>query len=174
MQAGVTALELAVAAAIVAIILATGVPALRDYGLERRMRAAVSQLHSGLALARNAAISRGRHAVVCPTTSDDGCIGHASWHEGWLVFVDLNGDREWQPEDPVLGQSGEVQALSITSTSSRSRIRFHPGGTAPASNATITFCDERGAAHARQLRISASGRIRRTGAEEAPEIDCEP
>jgi type IV fimbrial biogenesis protein FimT len=171
---GVTTLELAISIALVAIILAMGVPSFRDYGQERRMTAAVSQLHSGLVLARNEAINRQLHTVACPEASAGGCANHARWHGGWLTFADENGDREWQPGEPVLRRSGVTAGITVASTASRTRIRFFPGGSAPGSNATITFCDDRGPPRARQLRISASGRIRTTRATEVAEIDCDP
>jgi type IV fimbrial biogenesis protein FimT len=171
-QPGVTALELAVGMAIVAIVVAAGVPGLRAYVLEQRMKASVTALHAGLALARNEAVSRQARTVVCPLGRNGGCADHARWHEGWLVFEDLNADREWQADDPALRRAPKAESLSVTGSESRNRLRFFPAGSAPGSNATITFCDARGAGRARQLVISASGRIRQLQAGEVSGVDC--
>ena len=50
--------------------------------------------------------------------------------------------------------------------------RFSPGGAAPGSNTTLRFCDDRGPESAREIRISASGRVRSLTAEETPSRPC--
>ncbi|NIP19247.1 MAG: hypothetical protein GWM87_14645 [Xanthomonadales bacterium] len=168
-----TALELAVGLAIVALAVALGVPSLREHGLNQRMKAAVSTFFSDLALARNTAISRNARTVACPAWSDGGCAAGAEWQDGWLVFEDRNGDREWQAGEPRLRRSGALEQLRIAGSPHRNRLRFFPDGSAPGSNATFTFCDVRGVAHARRVIVSASGRIRQTRPGEAPATACD-
>ncbi len=157
---GFTALELMVTMAVIAILLSAGVPALRDYTWNQRMNAAMDTLLSDLKLARGRAISLNTRTVVCPASNAEDCSGRSSWQDGWIVFADLNSDRHKQPGEPLIRHAGATGHLAISSSASRSSLRFYPNGSAPGSNATILFCDSRGAAHAGTISVSNSGRIR--------------
>jgi type IV fimbrial biogenesis protein FimT len=86
------------------------------------------------------------------------------------VFTDLNGDRNRQEGEPLRKHAGAVEFLDINSSRSRSFLRFYPNGSAPGSNISIRFCDQRGAQFAGKIVVSNSGRIRmETGGIEATE-----
>jgi type IV fimbrial biogenesis protein FimT len=159
-QRGFTALELMVTMAIVAILLTAGVPAFKNYGWNLRMRAAMDGLQTDLNLARSRAISHHIQTVICPATSSSGCSGFSDWQDGWIVFTDLNGDKNKQDGEPLLKSADAVEFLEINSSRSRNYLRFYPNGTAPGSNITILFCDQRGAEKAGTITVSNSGRIR--------------
>jgi type IV fimbrial biogenesis protein FimT len=168
---GFTALELMVTMAIIAILLGAGVPALRDYTWNQRMKAAMDTLQSDLKLARGRAIGLNAHTVICPAASADDCSGRTTWQDGWIVFADLNSDRHKQLGEPLIRHAGATAHLGISSSASRSYLRFYPNGSAPGSNTTILFCDNRGAAHAGVISVSNSGRIRsRTDGVQSSEI----
>ena len=157
---GFTALELLVTMAIVAILLATAVPSFKHYNWNLRMKTAMDSLQTDLNLARRSAISLGVQTVTCPALTPDGCSGESDWINGWIVFADLNTDRQRQTGEPLLKQSAAVEFMHIDSPVSRSFVRFYPNGSAPGSNMTILFCDQRGARYASRISVSNSGRIR--------------
>ena len=157
---GITALELMVTMAIVAILLATGVPAFKNYGWNLRMKTAMDSIQTDLNLARGLAISHNIQTIICPATDNTGCSGNSEWHNGWIVFTDLNGDRNRQPGEPLRKHATAVEFLIINSSQSRSFVRFSPNGSAPGSNISIGFCDSRGASYAGRILVSNSGRIR--------------
>jgi len=159
-QRGFTALELIVTMAVVAILLSMSVPAFKNYGFNIRMKTAMEVLQSDLKLARGNAISHNIHTIICPTRNGLDCSGQSAWQNGWMVFTDLNSDRTKQQTEPLLKHSGELELLSITSPNSRNKLRFLPNGSAPGSNVSILFCDQRGASKAGIITISNSGRIR--------------
>lgn len=158
--AGYTVMELMVTMAVVAILLATAVPSVKDYSWSLRMRTAMDSLQTDLVLARSRAISHNAHSVICPSTNAQTCSGEANWHSGWIVFTDLNDDRQIQAGEPLLKQSGGFEALNITSSRSRTYLRFLPNGSSPGSNISIQFCDQRGADKAGTIIVSNTGRIR--------------
>jgi type IV fimbrial biogenesis protein FimT len=150
---GVTALELMVTMAVVAILLTTGVPAFKNYGWNLRMK-----------------ISHNIQTIICPANDSNTCSGNSDWQGGWIVFTDLNGDRNRQEGEPLRKHAGAVEFLDINSSRSRSFLRFYPNGSAPGSNISIRFCDQRGAQFAGKIVVSNSGRIRmETGGIEATE-----
>lgn len=169
---GLTLLELLVALAIAALLTAAGVPALRDYLQNQRMKSALWALHADLVRARNEAVHHAGSTVVCPGDAARGCLDGTTWEYGWLVFRDEDGDRERGAGEPVLRQAPAVEFLRISSAASRRRLRFDATGAAPASNATFVFCDDRGPAAARQLKLANTGRIRHLRPGEDPPDAC--
>lgn len=168
-QAGFTVLEALIAVSIAAILLVLGVPALQDYALRQRMSAALNALHTQMELARRDAIHFNASVVICPGDNTLGCANSNDWSAGWIVFTDLNGDRQYQPGADSLQRAEQgLEQIHVYGNAARSRVRFQPNGSAPGSNSSITFCDIRGPAHARKLVISNTGRIRR---DQAPEAD---
>lgn len=161
-QVGLTAFELLLVLTITAILTATGIPALQEHGLHKRLAAAVSSLHADLNLARREAISRNSHVIACPGSPATGCLDQGTWQHGWLLFDDLNGDRAWQQAEPLIRVGNRLEHMTVRSSAGRHSIRFSPAGAAPASNASIVFCDRRGLDAGRKLVISNTGRIRRS------------
>jgi type IV fimbrial biogenesis protein FimT len=158
---GLTALDLLITMSLAVIILLAGIPGLREYTMNQRIKSAIALLHADLNLARTDAISLNTRTVACPGSMDTGCAAHAQWGDGWLVFADMNGDRLLQASEPILRQSMALDSVSALGVDSRRQIRFFPGGTAPGSNSSIVFCDHRGPGKGLKLVISNSGRIRR-------------
>ena len=156
----------------VAILLAAGVPSFKNYGWNLRLKTAMDVLQTDLNLARGRAISHNIQTVICPATDSHNCSGLSGWQDGWIVFTDLNGDRHKQEGEPLLKFASAVEFLDISSSRSRSYLRFYPNGTAPGSNITILFCDKRGAAHAGKIAVSNSGRIRMDTGDIEPTENC--
>jgi type IV fimbrial biogenesis protein FimT len=169
---GFTVLECLIVVSILAILLVQGVPALQDYGLRQRMSAAMHALHSHLALARNDAVRFNVDIVVCPGETTRGCREDSHWDAGWLVFEDLNGDREYQVSERVLAAEPGLEHIAIRSSSGRRTVRFAANGSAPGSNGSISFCDMRGPLFARKLVISNLGRVRREAAADTGAGEC--
>lgn len=169
---GFTVLECLIVISIMAILLVQGVPALQDYGLRQRMSAAMHALHSHLATARNDAIRFNVEIVACPGSEVTGCRDDSNWDKGWLVFEDLNGDRQHQETERLLAAEPGLDQIMIRSNIGRRELRFLPSGTAPGSNSSISFCDMRGPLLARKLVISNLGRIRREAAADTSSSSC--
>ena len=124
------------------------------------MKTAMDMLQTDLNLARGRAISHNIETVICPAADSGECSGLSDWQDGWIVFTDLNGDRQKQEGEPLLKNADAVSQLNISSSLSRTYLRFYPNGTAPGSNLTIVFCDNRGATKAGTITVSNTGRIR--------------
>ena len=158
---GLTLIELLVALAVLAALLAVAVPGLGAFIADGRVAGAVNGLVGSLALARTEAVRRGRKVVLCPSGDGLACDppGAYRWDTGWLVFADLDGDRERDPAEPVLRRGGPIQGVRLESSPGRTRIVFRPLGTSGGSNASFTFCPEE-AAPPRVVCLSNTGRAR--------------
>ena len=170
---GLTAFDLLITLAIMVLLLATGIPALKHISMDIQMRAALSRFQGALAHARSEAVIRNARVVVCPVSFGMDCGVDGAWAHGWLTFEDKNDDREYQPDEPVIRTEVATENLRIVSSRHRTRIRFFPNGSAPGSNARFIFCDRRGSEAAYQLTLSSSGRLRRWPPAEIETDGCE-
>jgi len=157
---------------IAAILLTAGVPAIKNYSWNLRMKTAMDSLRTDMNLARGHAISHNVQTIICPATGSEDCSGNSAWQHGWIVFTDLNGNRSKQDGEPLLKHNGAVEFLDISSSVSRSSLRFYPNGSAPGSNLSILFCDQRGAEHAGTIAVSNTGRIRMQSDGVVPTENC--
>lgn len=147
--------------AVAAILTLGSMPGLRETVLDKRMDAAIAGLHTDLNRGRREAVAHNASVVACPGDADAGCLARPEWEDGWLLFVDQNQDREWQAAEPLLRSGNALEHITVRSASTRRRLRFSPAGAAPASNASVVFCDRRGLEHGRKLVLSNTGRLRR-------------
>ena len=169
---GFTILELMITVSIAAVLLVIGVPAFQNYGAQQRMNASISALHSDLVLARSQAIHLDVQVIACPGNLSDGCTGATDWSQGWIIFSDINTDRQHQQLEPLLRHGQGAEQMAIRGSAGRTTLRFYPNGSAPGSNSSILLCDRRGPEFARKLILSNLGRVRRETATDAGWDDC--
>jgi len=150
--------------AIVAILLAIGVPNYRYITNSYRMSAEVNGLLGDLQFARGEAIKEGQTVTACVSRDGTSCdAGSTTWQEGWLVFQDLNNDQTVDPGDTVLHvQQAFSGTDAFTSNNGVSAITFNREGFAVAAGGfagtTVTLHEtSASAAWTRCLYISTVG-----------------
>lgn len=166
---GVTLIELLVTVAILAILLAIGVPGFQDFFASNRAITSTSDFMTSLSIARSEAIKRGQRVVVCksanPLAALPACTSADTWAQGWIVFVDDNNDatRQNSVDEPILRVHA---ALEQTSFSGNANVADYvsftgTGATKMTSGAiqsgTLTLC---ASPVQREVIISSGGRIR--------------
>ncbi|KEA64587.1 Type IV fimbrial biogenesis protein FimT [Marinobacterium lacunae] len=117
---GFTLLELMVALAILAILLAVGVPSFQSFIQRSQLDASREGLESALYLSRSEAVTRATRIVLCRRNgSGSACADANNWNNGWLVAVS-GGEvlRTWDaPQGSVsltIAQAGGGGSTSIT------------------------------------------------------------
>ena len=152
--------ELMVTVGLVAVLAGLAVPSFQDVMLDNRRSADINMLVGSIQLARNEAIKRAQAIVLCKTVDQVRCGGPGvHWEHGWMVFAN-SGD-----EAPPVRDAGEPlirahqPASDGTIRGNRAVFHFKPGFWR-STNGTVTFCDRRGAAKARAVIISYTGRPR--------------
>lgn len=161
-QAGITLAELLAVLAILAILAGVAVPGMAQLLADRRVDAAASRFHAHVSRARSEAIFRGRRVVACPTDDGAQCLADGIWQGGWMLFVDLDADREHRPGEPLLARSGAIGGVRMETSRMRRRIVYYPNGLARGSNGTYTFCGVGRQARPQAVIISNTGRARRS------------
>ena len=168
-QEGVTLIELLVTLSVVAIIVAIGVPAMRDFFAMNQMSAAVNDIVTSLHLARSEAIKREVSTTLCPSanwdTPNPTCTPLASLADGWIVVADPAGAAMVvQVHDPL------PQGIQLNVDFNDS-INFNASGLPGNANAdgefNLLLCDDRGdhdtgggIAAGRWINIRGTGRPR--------------
>lgn len=167
---GFTLLELMVVLVIVGLLLGLGVPAMGNFISSSRMTSAANDVVGALHLARSEAMKRRVPVSFC-TSADalvaDPACADSELLQGWIVFVDTDGDGTRDAGEEVLKQ-GPAPAGDIVGTASLDPLALtwvETGFTAGAATLTLTLCDARGnvasggeLSAARAVTVSAVGR----------------
>jgi type IV fimbrial biogenesis protein FimT len=141
---GFTLVELMVTIAIVAILLAIGLPSFQGSLQSNRVSTAANELVASLALARSEALRNQNGAGICTSKNGEDCGG--SWNDGWIVWVDVDGDGTPDGDDDRVLRYVEGRSKLVLTGSS-------PGGAAAAN---LILFDNRGRVgeHIRQIDVT--------------------
>jgi type IV fimbrial biogenesis protein FimT len=152
---GFTIIEGLVTLAVSGILAAVAVPAYNSYALNDKDISEINSLVSSLNYARSESI-KGDGAggiTVCPSVNGRSCSG-SNWRGGWVV-IDSNPTDAPLQAMPALDGSN-----TLTVTGAASGITFlQSGRVTPIGLTTITVCDVRGAAYAREVEVNATGQV---------------
>lgn len=138
-QGGFTLIEVIIVIAIAAILVAVGVPSMREMIANQKVRGSANDLLFDLSFARAEAIKRNANVVLVPTG--------AAWAGGWSVQFGGTKIRE-QP------------AINGVASGAAANLTFGPDGrpTATPANPFTTFSSSSGVVSMRCITISPSGR----------------
>ncbi len=163
-NSGFTLIELMIAISLVAILLATAVPALEDFTNDARQTGAINDFVAAIHLARNTAITTNSRVTMCASASGTNCELTA-WENGWIVFGDLNANGSLDVGERIVSASSAVEGLDIQSGEFPASLMYRPNGRAMTNALTgnsgeFAVCDFRGAEHAKVILVELSGRPR--------------
>jgi type IV fimbrial biogenesis protein FimT len=124
-----------------------------------RTRVAVeaSDLLHAIELTRSEAAKRGARVTLLPVGGD--------WAAGWTVFVDVNGNRQLDPGEPLILRHARMKpSTRVITNTTPGYIAFGPAGMPQQYSgaflaATLAFCDS---GNGRGVVIAKSGRPRIT------------
>ena len=162
---GFSLIELMIVLSIAGIVLMTGVPAFTTTISDNRLSSQAKNIRSSIALARSEAAKRSNFTItLCPTLDGTSCIESASWDSGWIVLVDLDGDRVLDPDDGdrVVRHQNKLSGDNTLRTigfDSANFLQFSSDGM-PSSSGTFIVCDKRGTSSAKAVIISVAGQTR--------------
>ncbi len=87
-------MELMITVAIVGILIMVAVPSLKATMQGNQVIAATNDLLSAMHIARSEAIKLNARVTVCESDTGIACTATGDWEDGWIVFVDADGDRD--------------------------------------------------------------------------------
>lgn len=163
---GFTLIELLMSMAILGILAALSLPAFQDTIESMTTNSQAKTLLTTLNLARSEAIRRGVNVGICASADGTDCEAD-TWSDGWIVFVDNNGDADGDTGSIDIG--GEIIRVydtlggGSTMTFTVDLFEYNSRGfNATDALQTILICpNSKTDANARSIEISATGRGRR-------------
>ena len=164
-MSGVTIVELMITVALVAILMAIGVPSYKYVTNANRLAAEVNGLLGDMQFARGEAIKEGRPVVICSSTDGATCANSTSWKNGWIVFSDVNANGSADAGETVRRVQNAFNSTdTFDADNNISAVSFNREGFAPGANAvTITLHDStRDSKWTRCLKINTVGMLMTT------------
>jgi len=123
---GFTLIELMICLSIVGILLGYGAPSLHLFKQKMNMETERNRLFTSLHYARSFAISNQAQIAACPSISGLDCDSESKWHNGWIVFIDSNGNKNHDEEEKMLiHESSMMTKITATASIYRQKIRFN-------------------------------------------------
>ena len=89
---GFTLIELLVVLAILVIGTGIAAPQWSKMMGSNRIQTAASAFQGDMQYARTEAVRRGSWVSICPSSDGASCLTANTWHSGWIVFNDINGN----------------------------------------------------------------------------------
>lgn len=175
-QVGFTLAEIMITMAIVGVLLAVGMPSMREFIQNGRITAVTNELVSSLMVARSEAMRQSTTTCVCPSTNGTACAASSSWETGWIAFSDFNGNcvidgvapnadtllKVWDGT-PYAGQltvrnnNGLINALNAIRFNGRGETQSNVAGVGMAG--TFSICDQRPFGAGYPGTVNAQGKV---------------
>jgi type IV fimbrial biogenesis protein FimT len=161
---GFTLAELMVTLLVSALLFGVGIPTFSTVVKDSRQASSTNELVATMNFARDLAITRNARVTVCPSAAGNTCEG-VTWDQGWIVFEDPDEDQAVDADETVERASGGFEKLDVDTAAFGGFMIYRPNGRVMVNSVAenfgeFTFCDDRGALHARVLIIEVNGRPR--------------
>ena len=165
-QTGLTLVELLVTMAVLVVLAAFGIPSFQSHLKDNRRITEINGLVSAMNLARSEATKGNGMVALCASANGAVCAG-SNYDAGWIVFVNSDGDvppavdsgeMVLRSHDGVTGPGASLRAFGGIG----SGVNFLASGR-PNVFGDITYCDDRGAEHARSVVLGLVGVIKASG-----------
>jgi len=160
-EAGYTLIEMMTVLAIAAILVSLAVPGFQALIRNQRLNTGVNSFAGAIHLARSEAIRRSARVDLVPA---DG----ADWAQGWIVFVDQNGNQRADTGESVIARQGPaplgMTIKSVLTDSSKPYLAYNGSGRTRTNSSgqtpqlgTVSFSLDGGI---RRIKLNFSGRAR--------------
>ena len=123
-QYGFTLIELMVTLSVAIIVLSVGVPNYRGFVQDSLLVAQSNSFHSAIALTKSEAIKRSSRVTLCPSSNGTSCTGGTTWSNGWIVFINPNGNAVVDAGEEVLQVRRLLEGVAFQVP--KIELRSHP------------------------------------------------
>lgn len=139
---GLSLIELLIALALLALSATLAMPSFTATLERQRVKAALFQLGSQFAVARNTAITQRRVVSLCPSQGGLACRSDSDWSRGWMMYAGRR--RSPQPEGPAsvlrVVTDPVHRSVRLQASQGRRALHFLPSGLSGGSNIRVRAC----------------------------------
>ncbi|MDQ7050585.1 MAG: GspH/FimT family protein [Enterobacterales bacterium] len=156
-----TLIELLISLSIIIILAAIAIPSFDRLVERKSIQAHVENVVKTLSAARLTAVSLNQKVTLCPTDSNNNCS--KNWSQGFIAFVDHNGDRQLNDKDEVLINhqfSDRKLTLKWRAFGYKRSLQWLETGITNHQNGTFEFCYGKDPTNGRGIFITKAGRVR--------------
>ncbi len=164
-ESAFTLIELMITITVAAVVLTLGVPSFGRIMERNQLSANINSIVSTLHFARSEAIKRNSNVEVCHSANGLNC-GGAGYEDGWITFIDLNGDGDYADVDEELIRTNEGLPNNYTMrTNNLDIFRYNSKGASKKISGAIAtgriiLCKDNQLTKSRAIFISNNGRTR--------------
>jgi type IV fimbrial biogenesis protein FimT len=128
----------------------------------RRVEAGADTLVSDFRYARSEAVKRTNRVTICASSNGTSCTGAgALWKDGWIVFVDENGNNTVDAGDVVLRVQDAlpgIASIAAADGTSRPQFPFQATGWSQSASETLLVTPTGSSGVPRLVCVSNKGR----------------
>ncbi|MCG6899321.1 MAG: GspH/FimT family pseudopilin [Gammaproteobacteria bacterium] len=166
---GFTLPEIMITMGVIAIVLSTAVPSVNSVIKNNRLATQLNSVVTHIHMARAEAVKRNVRVILCrsasPNATSPTCGGDTKiWESGYIVFADdgNNSNNVYNAATDTLLARGQPAVPGVkmrTNSTWNNNLEFKPDGSTNEGGgiALMSFCDDRGNTHGRQIRVAANG-----------------
>ena len=159
---GYTLIELFITLAVASILALNVFPNLTALLAQERTTILTNNLAGALAYARSESVTKQMTIITCQSNNGSECNSTANWHNGWIIFVDKNQNKQREPEEELLrvfaAMDNGTQAIFNGAFGIDHYIKYKPTGDA-FPNGSFLICNPN-IGVGKALIMFRSGRLR--------------
>lgn len=172
---GFTLIELLITLSVASILTLTVFPNISALIAQERSTVLTNSLARALAYARTEAITKNMTILTCQSNNGSECNRSDNWHNGWIIFVDKNQNKQRDPEEKLL----HIFAAADNGTQARFNggfgidhyVKYKPSGQA-FPNGSFLICNPNSGT-GKALIMTHSGRLRLSKKQrDGSAVDC--
>lgn len=147
--------------AVMGILITVVIPSMQSVYLKETAATQSLDFVASLKYTRSEAIERGLPVVMCKSNDGATCDNDLNWHQGWLIFADINSNEGLDNADTILRVHEALTDSNATLFGNAlvaNKVTFNANGTSQ--NGAFLLCDTRGLGEHAKAIVLRSGRIR--------------